>query len=88
MIDELFISHAFTERDGFTSGIEGPACDADGNLYAVNYARQHTIGKVTPIGKCSVFVELPNGSIGNGIRFNSAGAMLIADYTNHNILLG
>ena len=86
MIEELFISHVFTERDGFTSGIEGPACDADGNLYAVNYARQHTIGKVTPVGKCSVFVELPNGSTGNGIRFNSAGAMLIADYTNHNIL--
>ena len=86
MITELFISHPFTERDGFTSGIEGPACDADGNLYAVNYARQHTIGKVTPAGKCSVFVELPNGSIGNGIRFDSAGAMLIADYTNHNIL--
>ena len=86
MIEELFISYPFTERDGFTSGIEGPACDADGNLYAVNYARQHTIGKVTPEGKCSVFVELPNGSIGNGIRFNSAGSMLIADYTNHNIL--
>ena len=86
MIDELFISHVLTERDGFTSGIEGPACDADGNLYAVNYARQHTIGKVTPEGKCSVFVELPNGSIGNGIRFDSAGSMLIADYTNHNIL--
>ena len=86
MIEELFISHPFTERDGFTSGIEGPACDADGNLYAVNYARQHTIGKVTPAGKCIVFVELPNGSIGNGIRFNNAGSMLIADYTNHNIL--
>jgi sugar lactone lactonase YvrE len=86
MIEELFISHPFTERDGFTSGIEGPACDADGNLYAVNYARQHTIGKVTPEGKCSVFVELPNGSIGNGIRFDSGGSMLIADYTNHNIL--
>ena len=86
MIEELFISHPFTERDGFTSGIEGPACDTDGNLYAVNYARQHTIGKVTPEGKCSVFVELPNGSIGNGIRFDSGGSMLIADYTNHNIL--
>ena len=86
MINELFISHPFTERNGFTSGIEGPACDAEGNLYAVNYARQHTIGKVTPAGKCSVFVELPDGSIGNGIRFDSAGAMFIADYTNHNIL--
>ncbi len=86
MSEQLFISHTFTEPGGFTSGIEGPACDAEGNLYAVNYARQHTIGKVTPEGQCSVFVELPNGSIGNGIRFNSAGFMLIANYTNHNIL--
>ncbi|MBC8228442.1 SMP-30/gluconolactonase/LRE family protein [bacterium] len=86
MNEKLFISKSFTESGGFTSGIEGPACDIEGNLYAVNYARQHTIGKVTPKGDCSIFVELPNGSIGNGIRFNSAGFMLIADYTNHNIL--
>lgn len=86
MNEKLFTSKSFTEPGGFTSGIEGPACDAEGNLYAVNYARQHTIGKVTPEGECSIFVELPNGSIGNGIRFNRAGFMLIADYTNHNIL--
>jgi sugar lactone lactonase YvrE len=86
MNEKLFTSKSFTEPGGFTSGIEGPACDAKGNLYAVNYARQHTIGKVTPEGECSVFVELPSGSIGNGIRFNRAGFMLIADYTNHNIL--
>lgn len=86
MNEELFVSYQFTEPNGFTSGIEGPACDKEGNLYAVNYERQHTIGKVTPEGKCSVFLELPNGSIGNGIRFNSKGDMLIADYTNHNIL--
>lgn len=60
--------------------------DIQGNLYAVNYERQHTIGKVTPDGHCSVFVELPPGSIGNGIRFNRDGFMLIADYTRHNIL--
>ena len=84
--EELFVSDQFTEPGGFTSGIEGPACDKEGNLYAVNYERQSTIGKVTPDGECSVFVELPNGSIGNGIRFNSEGFMLIADYTNHNIL--
>ena len=86
MNQELFVSKSFTEPGGFTSGIEGPACDAEGNLYAVNYARQHTIGKVTPEGECSVFLELSDGSIGNGIRFNRAGYMLIADYTNHNIL--
>ncbi len=86
MNEELFISSEFTPVNGFTSGIEGPACDSDGNLYAVNFERQHTIGKVTPEGKASVFVELSNGSIGNGIRFNSEGYMFIADYTNHNVL--
>jgi sugar lactone lactonase YvrE len=86
MSEELYISKQFTEPGRFTAGIEGPACDKEGNLYAVNYEHQHTIGKVTPDGKCSVFLELPNGSIGNGIRFDSKGFMLIADYTNHNIL--
>lgn len=83
---KLFVATEFTPVNGFTSGIEGPACDAAGNLYAVNYERQHTIGKVTPDGVASVFLELPNGSIGNGIRFDSEGFMYIADYTNHNIL--
>ena len=86
MNEELFVSQEFTPVDGFTSGIEGPACDAAGNLYAVNYERQHTIGRVTPDGTASVFVELPTGSIGNGIRFDSEGFMFIADYTNHNVL--
>ena len=86
MNEELFVSQEFTPVNGFTSGIEGPACDAAGNLYAVNYERQHTIGKVTPDGTASVFVELPTGSIGNGIRFSSEGFMFIADYTNHNVL--
>ncbi len=86
MNEELFVSQEFTPVNGFTSGIEGPACDANGNLYAVNFERQHTIGKVTPDGEASVFVELPSGSIGNGIRFNSEGFMFIADYTNHNVL--
>jgi sugar lactone lactonase YvrE len=83
---QLYRASQFTPVDSFTSGVEGPACDREGNLYAVNYARQHTIGKVTPDGECSVFLELPNGSIGNGIRFDSYGDMFIADYTNHNVL--
>ena len=86
MNNKLFVSRKFTPVNGFTSGIEGPACDAEGNLYAVNFERQHTIGKVTPDGEASVFIELPTGSIGNGIRFSSEGYMFIADYTNHNVL--
>ena len=76
----------FTPDGLFTSGIEGPATDAQGNIYVVNFEREGTIGIVTPKGEASLFVVLPEGSTGNGIRFNSRGDMLIADYTGHNIL--
>lgn len=78
-------SSDFTAPGSFTPGIEGPATDAQGNIYAVNFQEQGTIGKVTPDGKSSVFVKLPNGSIGNGIRFGNAQQMFVADYVNHNI---
>lgn len=83
---DLFTVSHFTKPGSFTSGAEGPAVDDDGNLYAVNFARQGTIGKVTPEGEGSVFVELSDGSIANGIRFNSKGDMFLADYVNHNVL--
>src|SRR6266513_7736 len=67
--ERLFLATPLTEEGAFTEGIEGPACDALGNIYAVNFARQQTIGKVAPDGKATVFVELPGKSIGNGIRF-------------------
>ncbi len=86
MTEQLFVSRALTPPGSFTAGVEGPACDKEGNLYAVNYARQHTIGKVTPAGEACVFLELPGGSIGNGICFNRVGTMFIADYVNHNVL--
>ncbi|RHR38572.1 SMP-30/gluconolactonase/LRE family protein [Parabacteroides sp. AF18-52] len=70
----------------FTNGIEGPATDKSGNLYAVNYGKEGTIGIVRPDGSHECFVTLPEGSTGNGIRFNKAGEMLVADYTGHNIL--
>ena len=70
----------------FTSGIEGPAVDAAGNLYAVNYATKGTIGLIKSSGEHGLFVTLPDGSVGNGIRFNAEGMMFVADYTNHNIL--
>ncbi|WP_206170535.1 SMP-30/gluconolactonase/LRE family protein [Spirosoma pollinicola] len=84
--DDLFKSSVFTPVNGFTSGVEGPAVDKAGTIYAVNFGKQGTIGQITPTGQASVFVELPEGSIGNGIRFNKAGDMFIADYPKHNIL--
>lgn len=83
---DLYKSSVFTPAHSFTSGAEGPAVDKNGVLYAVNFEKQGTIGQVTPEGKGSIFVELPGGSVGNGIRFHSGGKMFIADYTNHNIL--
>lgn len=70
----------------FTSGIEGPATDEAGNLYAVNYEKEGTIGIVHPDGTHACFVVLPEGSTGNSICFNKEGNMLVADYTGHNIL--
>jgi len=83
---ELFVSSELTPAKSFTSGAEGPAVGLTGIVYAVNYAKQGTIGQVTADGKSGLFLELPSGSIGNGIRFDSKGNMLIADYTKHNIL--
>src|SRR4026207_825089 len=82
----LFVATPLTEEGAFTEGIEGPACDAQGNIYAVNFARQQTIGKVTPDGKATVFAELPGKSVGNGIRFDRMGVMFVADYVGHNVL--
>jgi len=79
----------------FTKGIEGPAIDAAGNLYAVNFEKQGTIGVVNlqdgagvsgASGVASLYVTLPEGSVGNGIRFDKKGFMYIADYTGHNVL--
>lgn len=84
--DPPFTVTALTEKESFTRGIEGPACDKEGNLYVVNIEEKGTIARVTPDGKTELWVKLPEGSTGNGIRFNRAGQMFVADYTGHNIL--
>jgi sugar lactone lactonase YvrE len=84
--EKLWVAKPFTEENSFTEGIEGPNCDAAGNVYAVNFARQGTIGRVTPAGKGEVWVELPDKSVGNGIVFDRKGTMYVADYVNHNVL--
>jgi sugar lactone lactonase YvrE len=83
---ELFVAKPLTMEKEFTGGIEGPACDAAGNIYAVNFQKDGTIGKVTPDGKGEVFVTLPGKSVGNGIVFDRKGSMYIADYVGHNVL--
>jgi gluconolactonase len=84
--EELFVAKPLTAEHSFTGGVEGPACDRDGNIFAVSFARTPTIGKITPQGHGEIFVEFNNGSLANGIRFDTAGIMYVADYTKHNIL--
>ena len=84
--EELYKASVFTPPNSFTSGVEGPAVDKDGNIYAVNFEQEGTIGKISMDGKPELYVQLPDSSVGNGIRFNSRGEMFIADYTQHNVL--
>jgi gluconolactonase len=84
--DKLFVATPLTDDDVFTKGIEGPACDKDGNIFAVNFMREQTIGKVTPEGKGEVWLELPGKSTGNGIVFDKKGFLYIADYVEHKVL--
>jgi sugar lactone lactonase YvrE len=70
----------------FTQGIEGPAVDAQGNLYAVSFGKDGTIGIIDKENNAQLFVTLPEGSTGNGIRFDRQGFMYVADYSGHNVL--
>ena len=54
--EPLWTPRALTQPGEFTPGIEGPACDRDGNIYAVNFARQQTIGRTTPDGRSEIFL--------------------------------
>lgn len=84
----LFESVQATPAGEYTSGIEGPAADLDGNLYVVNFGKQGAIGKLAPGSTASEkFIDLPVGSVGNSIRFARDGKMFIADYKGHNIFV-
>lgn len=83
---KLFDSVQVTPGSEYTFGIEGPAADLDGNLFVVNLGKPGTIGKLPAGGAASeLFTTLPEGSVGNAIRFDRSGTMFIADYKKHNI---
>ncbi|TPQ38820.1 gluconolactonase [Bradyrhizobium guangdongense] len=85
--EKLFESAQVTPSGEYTFGIEGPAADLAGNLYVVNFSRPGTIGRLPAAGAASeLFIVLPEGSIGNAIRFDREGTMFVADYKKHNIL--
>jgi sugar lactone lactonase YvrE len=83
MCAEDYTTTAVTPAGSFTDGIEGPACDAQGNLYAVSFEREGTIGKMTPDGKTTLWATVPNGGRVNGLRLDSEGKLVGADYINH-----
>ncbi len=83
----LFVAEDFTEENLFSNNIEGPAFDAKGNLYVVNFQKDGTIGKVNPDGTAELFLILPQGSTANSIQFDDKGSMYLADYTGHNVLV-
>jgi signal peptidase len=75
-----------TPAGEYTFGIEGPAADLDGNLFVVNIGKSGTIGQLVVGGSSSQkFIDLPEGSVGNAIRFARDGTMFVADYKKHNI---
>ena len=83
-----FQSRQITPAGEYTFGIEGPAVDEAGNLYVVNFGKPGTIGKLAAgASQSELFAVLPEGSIGNAIRFDREGRMFVADYKKHNIFL-
>jgi gluconolactonase len=83
---QLFVSEDFTGENLFSTNIEGPAFDTDGNLYVVNFQKDGTIGIIRPGKEPELYVELPEGSTANSIQFDSKGFMYLADFTGHNVL--
>src|SRR3984893_18643266 len=86
--DALFQSRQITPTGEYTFGIEGPAGDERGNLYVVNFGRPRTIRKgAAGASQSELFAVLPEGSVGNAIRFDREGRMFVADYKKHTIFV-
>jgi sugar lactone lactonase YvrE len=86
--EPLFEARQLTPAGEYAFGIEGPAVDADGNLYVVNHLRPGTIGKVAAgATRSQSFAELPAGSVGVSIRFGPDRRMYLADYKKHIIFV-
>ena len=59
-----FQSRQITPAGEYTFGIEGPAVDAKGNLYVVNFGKPGTIGKLAKgASQSELLAVLPQGSI-------------------------
>jgi sugar lactone lactonase YvrE len=65
---------------------EGPTFDSRGNLYFVNYLRNGTIGRMTPDGGLSVWVELPAPAYAFGLKAGPHDELYAADYGGRRLL--
>ena len=75
-------------RANTPSASKGRPSTAKDNLYVVNFGKPGTIGKLAAgASRSELFAVLPEGSIGNAIRFDREGRMFVADYKKHNIFL-
>jgi signal peptidase len=89
--EDLFHSTPLTPKDEYTSHIEGPAVNAAGDLFVANIKIPGAGDKGGGIGRMKngtttseLFAPpLPNNGVGNGIRFDLAGRMYVADFPNH-----
>src|SRR5688500_17558866 len=86
LCQDLYVASDHTAQNLFSNNIECPAFDKKGNLYVVNFGKDGTIGLVKPDGSAELFINLPEGSTANSIKFDSKGNMYLADFTGHNVL--
>lgn len=85
--EPLYTAKDFTAENLFSSNIEGPCFDKDGNLYVVNFGKDGTVGSIKKDGTGEIFVTLPEGSVANSIKFSrKGGEMYLADFKGHNVL--
>jgi gluconolactonase len=61
---------------------EGPAIDTEGNLFVVNYREWGTIGKITPDGAASIFIDLRKHLPAEGDSKASCNGLKIDDDGN------
>ena len=81
------LSDVLGSAGGFTKGVEGPAVDIEGNVYAPNFGKAGTIGILAPGKPARLWMTLPRGANSASIRFDSLGRMFAADYKLHRLYL-
>lgn len=93
--DELPPSHS-VKPELYATGFvfaEGPALDAMGNLFVVNYRVEGTIGRITPDGDASIWCDLnelapveTGKAQANGLKIDGEGRLIVADAGGGRIL--